>query len=189
MTFHEYMRFEYPLTPDSVVLDCGVFEGDFAEGIASRYDCHVIGLEPITEFYQKAAKGLAKFPKVQLYKGAIGGSDREDIFGIQNNSSGLFADLGKSESAHVFSIVDVLKWPMIKGHLDLLKLNVEGAEFEVLEALLFNGVASRIANIQVQFHPCVEDAQSRYFRIRGGLLNTHRLTFDNPWTWEGYERL
>ena len=43
----------------------------------------------------------------------------------------------------------------IKGKIDLLKINIEGGEYEVLENLIENDLIKNIDNIQIQFHDFV----------------------------------
>ena len=70
---------------------------------------------------------------------------------------------------------------------DLLKLNIEGGEFSVLEALLDRDLVKKIGNIQVQFHGCIPDAAARRDKIRERLAATHHLTYDAPFVWENWE--
>ena len=47
MKFKEKLRYKYPLTKDSVVLDVGGYKGTFAAEIVRRYGCHVYVFEPV----------------------------------------------------------------------------------------------------------------------------------------------
>lgn len=191
--FQDSDRYDYPcLTPDSVVIDAGGYEGNFARTIADKYHCHIVVFEPVMRFANAIRNRLASHPKVRVLPCALGGSDRMDTFHVQNDSSGVFAGSADTESVHVFSIVDALVSPWLEvlaGEVAVLKLNVEGMEFEILEAILVHGLASRFLNIQVQFHTCAPAAENRYENIATQLAKTHRLTYRAPWVWENWERL
>lgn len=41
--------------------------------------------------------------------------------------------------------------------IDLFKINIEGAEYDLLECIILNGYILKIKNIQVQFHDFFPD--------------------------------
>jgi hypothetical protein len=62
--------------------------------------------------------------------------------------------------------------------VDLMKINIEGGEYELLEHLIARGLTKRIRNIQVQFHEDVmAGAAGRMERIQSRLAETHHLTY------------
>ena len=72
------------------------------------------------------------------------------------------------------------------AHIDLMKINIEGAEYEVLQHLIDSGLIGRITNVQVQFHDCVPFARARRASIRRQLEHTHELTYDFSFVWENW---
>jgi hypothetical protein len=71
----------------------------------------------------------------------------------------------------------------------LMKLNIEGAEYDLLEHMIANGTISQVRAIQVQFHLAVPNAERRMEAIQSRLERTHRLTFQYRFVWENWERL
>lgn len=65
-------------------------------------------------------------------------------------------------------------------YVDLLKLNIEGAEYGVISRLSEAGMISSIKNIQVQFHDFFEDAPDRVKSARGAMSNTHARPTCSP---------
>jgi FkbM family methyltransferase len=181
--FTENDRYEYPLTPDSLALDCGVHQGQFAHTLHDKYGCRIVGFEPVTEFYDKSVDRLKALPKITIRHAGVGATTRQERMSIKGDMSGIFADNPTAEDVQILAIGDILApWDTV----DLIKLNIEGMEFEVLEAVLAEGWATKLRNIQVQFHSVVPEFERRHADIRGGLLKTHHLTFDAPWCWENY---
>lgn len=179
--FEESMRYEYDLTPESVVWDCGGFKGDFADGIFQRYKCFITIFEPV--FPTRIKERFNSNPKIIVKDFGIGGKNDVVAMVIKGDMTGVYAESENGISpAKVVSISDASKGRTI----DLLKLNIEGMEFETLETVLRDNIASRFKNIQVQFHQVVPNFEERYQAIREGLLKTHALTFDYPWVWENY---
>lgn len=189
--FEDSDRYDYPLTPNSVVIDAGGYEGNFAKIIAEKYDCVVHVFEPIPRFATQIRQRVSHLPKVQVYDGGIGGYSREGEFHVQGDSTGLFAGASEIVHAPILSILNVLmEWDDFANHCDLLKLNVEGAEFEILDVLTMPAnynVITKVKNIQVQFHPIVPNCEARYEELKAALLRTHNLTYCAPWCWENYQ--
>lgn len=186
MNFTEELRYEYPLTPDSLVIDCGGYEGRFAAEIARRYCCNVEVYEPIPEFFSKCYENLHKFPKVNVYDLGICGAGAASQFArfkIKGDSTGHFADDGEDQEV-TLKRADLII--MRHDKVDLLKLNIEGGEFEVLEYLTNTGLIMLIKNIQVQWHDVVENSEQRRQAIIGQLSKTHELSWDFGWTWQNW---
>jgi hypothetical protein len=68
-----------------------------------------------------------------------------------------------------------------------LKLNIEGAEYDVLDRLATAGVLPRIRSLVIQFHRVVPESDRRRDMIQAKLAQTHHLVFDYPFVWERWE--
>ena len=69
-----------------------------------------------------------------------------------------------------------------------MKLNIEGGEFPLLEAMLSSGLISLVRHLQVQFHRFVPDADRRRDAIRTALARTHAQNWCYPYVWESWSR-
>lgn len=176
--FHEDIRYDYPLNENSSVIDCGFYEGDFTKRIWEKYRCWITAYEPINRLYNLGHDKVGVNWKIALIHSAVGNSNRSERFHVKGSMTGPYAD-GETEEVQVVPL-------NIAKAVDLLKLNIEGMEFEVLEHLISEGTARLCHNIQVQFHGVVPDAQKRYQAIRDKLLETHEFTYCFPWCWENY---
>lgn len=176
-------RFNYPaLTPESVVFDCGAYHGGWSRRIYDKYKCRIFAFEPIKEFAD-IIKG--ECPKeIQVIQAGVGASNRTEMFGVQNDSTGLFAGSKSLEPVKIISLPDAIdSWDKI----GLLKLNIEGMEHECLDALIETGVIQKVQNLQVQFHPNVPLAVFSRDRIRRDLAETHECVWCEDWVWEGWK--
>lgn len=189
--FEESDRYLYNLSPDSLVIDAGAHKGDFTAEIVRRYDCQVIALEPVKRFYKIVSERFKDSPKVTVLNSGIGyGTGLARMF-VKGDMTGEFAQGQEWERVYLRGIIEFLDTYCQFGRtIKLLKLNIEGGEFDVLERLLDCQPVSRLyltKNIQVQFHSVVPDAEARYQQIHTALLKTHHLTFDaGPWVWQNY---
>ncbi len=181
----EAQKFDYPLTRNSVVIDCGAYEGNWSREIARRYGCRIVAFEPCKRFYRVAALALAAFPSVTIFNFGVAAISGKQEIGVSNDSTGLFSLAQEREIAE-FIRIDRF---MPEGEISLLKLNVEGAEFEVLEMITADPyLAKRFKNILVQFHTCVPDLEPRLAKIQAALALTHDLAWgSNPFLWQSFK--
>lgn len=180
-SFHESLRYLYPLDRHSLVIDCGGFKGEFALEMFRRYACRLIVFEPIKQFYEDLALTLHGTGATIVHSG-VGVRDEDVHFKVHGSMSGPFAD-GGIQQVHLIDFPDFLTTLPI---VDLLKLNIEGGEYDLLDAMLARGSMARIANLQVQFHRVVDDYEKRHAAIREQLLTTHHLTYDFDYCWSNY---
>lgn len=183
--FTESDKFKYPLTPESRVLDCGGFEGNWSNEIWNRYKCKIVTLEPIMEFCCDCATKLSPTGAIVLHAG-LGANTRIATMRAHGGMTGMFAE-GEAREVDIIGIEDLLHGRIGWKHVDLFKMNCEGSEFEILEHILEKGMAAMFGNILIQFHSCVPNAEARYEAIRDGLIKTHHLTFQELWCWENWE--
>jgi FkbM family methyltransferase len=182
----ESQRYEYPLTPESVVVDCGAYKGEFSRKIIGKYGCKVIAFEPCMDFYAGLKRLEETLPGFLVFRQAV--ADHEGIarLNIRNDSTGLFMHSDEAEIIGKVNLVEFLEGLNVK-RVDLLKLNVEGAEFMVLESILEKGAAKMFSHVQVQFHDCVPDADKRRAIIVARLTDTHDVMWGTKFVWESYK--
>lgn len=187
--FDEPLRYEYPLNKDSLVIDGGGFEGNWAAGMSERYGCTVIIFEPVHQFFSQLLRRFQSADNVAIDCAGLGGADCENgkqvkIY-IRNNSSGLFSPGPEAETVKLYSASIVVG--KFTRPVDVLKLNIEGCEFDVIEDLIGSGQIKRVKNIQVQWHDCAPDAVMRFDALQKKLTETHELTLDSGWVWQNWK--
>ena len=68
------------------------------------------------------------------------------------------------------------------------KLNIEGAEYEVLERIISINKLEKCDSFLIQFHRQPQNYQSRYFKIKEDLEKTHNLIWGHEMVWEKWVR-
>lgn len=185
----ETLRLDYPLTSDSVVFDVGGYLGDFAAEIQKRYGCQIYVFEPVPEFHDQCVARFKDNPKVVCLNYGLSSRDGFFDIGLADNASSFASPhaVGKMQQVEVRSVVDCIKTLGIQN-IDLLKINIEGGEFDLLPALVASGDISRVRHIQVQFHNFVDGAVSKRNRIRDDLALTHAEDWNYEFVWESWSR-
>lgn len=188
--FEERDRYNYDdISPEDVVVDAGCYEGNFTNLIHSKYGCRVLALEPVPEFFERCYKRFAATPNVRVRNDALGDSRETTYLKVKGDQSGQWADSVSRAECGTVTPLFLLDWAGDLGcaEIALLKLNIEGDEYRVLEFILREGLARQFTNLQVQFHACVPGYAERHDAIRAALARTHELVYDEPFIWTGWK--
>lgn len=186
--FHESLRYDYPdLKSASIVLDLGAYHGQFSKILTAKYPCRIHAFEPVPEFFSIADAALKDCYNVTVYNCAVGRDDLDLMISVAGDRSGAFEDNGERIFCRQLGIESILNDQCEGSMVDLMKVNIEGGEFDLLDFILDAGLQYKFRNISVQFHDLVINAHQRYNAIREQLLQSHKLTYDYPWCWQNFQ--
>ena len=180
------LRLSYPLDSDSFVLDIGGYEGSWSKAIHTKYGCNIEIYEPVKSFFNGIKDAFKGVDKVKVFNSGVSSKSGEAIIYVPEkgkDGSNLFLGNGVEETINLESILDIIP----EGGVDLLKLNIEGCEYDLLESLISSGSHLKVKNIQVQFHDFFPDSKERRDGIRESLKGTHKETYCYPFIWENWE--
>jgi len=118
---------------------------------------------------------------IHVHNEAISSSEREVVLSINGEETGIY-QVGEEKlvvfAKDIFQVVDQL------GYVDLLEINVEGAEYEILERLISSSKIIEVNILQIQFHNFSDKHDLNRARIRSSLAETHEKIFGYDWVWE-----
>ncbi len=181
------LRLDYALDENSVVWDLGGYQGDFAAQIHQRYKCDVFVFEPVSAFYAKCASRFSGDDKIHCLK--FGLSDKAGWFEISDSGDASSFVRGNandgSELAELRPVAEMFE-ELGVSRVDLLKINIEGGEYEVLPALIETSLINRVRFIQIQFHEFIPGAREKRDAIRAALGRTHVEMWNYPFVWESW---
>jgi FkbM family methyltransferase len=183
----EILRLNYALDNNSIVIDAGGYEGSWSEKIYNKYNCTLYIFEPVESFYKEIKDKFRCFSKINVLNYGVAGSNKSAEIHIDDkhkDSTSLFTKGGRVEVVSLRSIEDIIL--DIGSQVDLLKLNVEGSEYEILDHLIGSGLIKKVNNLQIQFHTISEDSSKRRDHIRDLLELTHDETYCYPFIWENW---
>jgi FkbM family methyltransferase len=181
-------RLTYNLNAQSIVMDVGGFEGQWASDIYAMYHATVYVFEPIEAFYNKIQKRFTHNPHIKAFHYGLSDKNDQPELSVEDLASSAYKRADNMESVVVRDILIVMDELGLQ-HIDLIKLNIEGEEYPLLEYLIRTGNITRFKNIQVQFHNFMENAQTRMDAIHQELAKTHRITYQYEFVWESWERI
>lgn len=181
------LRLEYPINSNSIVFDIGGYKGDFAAEIHDKYDCYVYIFEPITEFYSLAVERFKHNKKITCFNFGLSSSSGFFDISFDNNASSFThykknSELVRVQTKSIVSFIEEFKL----NKIDLMKINIEGGEFDILPALIKSNLIARINFLQVQFHSFVPESSTLRVSIRDSLLETHYEMWNYEFVWESW---
>jgi FkbM family methyltransferase len=177
------LRLQYKLNPNSVVVDVGCFKGDWLKSISNLYSCKIFAYEPTTDGFESIK--YLQSEKITIKNCGLFNEYKKIKISNNGNASSILTNNGTDE-IEVLNIIDEMK---LWGDVDLIKINIEGAEYELLEALIENNALNKFKNLQIQFHKFdfIKEPIDRRQKIRESLSKTHHITYDFDFIWENWE--
>ena len=179
-------RLGYNLDENSLVFDVGGYEGQWTSDIFAKYGFFIHIFEPVHEFADQIKHRFERNKKVCVHGFGLAAENKFLSIAISQDSSSLFKEGASCESIQLVKALDFIREHQITN-IDLMKINIEGGEYELLEHLIDSDFVKHIQNIQVQFHDFVPNAEERMFRIQTALSVTHEITFQYQFVWENWK--
>ncbi|HAT84613.1 MAG TPA: FkbM family methyltransferase [Rhizobiales bacterium] len=180
------LRLDYPLNQSSVVFDVGGYHGDFAAQIQDKFGCKVFIFEPSQAFFTRCQDRFADNTMVHIFPYGLADTTQDVLLSNDDDGSSVFLEQGEgSEKISLHDVTDVLE-ELSVNTIDLMKINIEGGEFPLLQKLIESGWISRIRHCQIQFHNFVPNARAMRQTIRTELAKTHDENWNYPFIWESW---
>ncbi len=187
-THHVYLP---ALGEEALVIDAGANIGEFAAEIRRRTGARVVALEPVPELRAR----IEPAANLTILDGALVGEDetanREVEIHLSNNPQAHSSDPEIARRFGARGAIRVRAWTLPAllaaldvARVDLLKLDIEGAELEVLETAS-GSTLGQIEQITVEFHDFLggPDTAARVRAIRKRLagFGFRALVLSAPW--------
>lgn len=159
-----------PLGPESVAYAVGVGEDtSFDEALIDRVGCVVHSIDPTPKsaaWIEKRRASGEVDDRLKFYQWALAAEDGTAEFAMPNNEDHVSGSLvnhgnvGDKTMTVTCRSVDSIAREFGHDRVDVLKLDIEGAEYDVVPSILSCGVP--IGQILLEFHArFVEDGQRR----------------------------
>ena len=176
----------------AVVLDVGAFDGVWARRVSARYGSTIHAFEPSPGALAKMAARLCDHPNVVQHDYGLGGHDQRATLTLAGPGSSIYGvDAGDAPlDTTTVTICDVARVLDELGldAIDLLKVNIEGGEYDLFDRLIETEWLPRIRLALVQFHEWHPRAYRRRRAIRRALLRSHDEVWNYPFVWELWRR-
>ena len=181
----ETLRLNYDLDDKSLVFDLGGFEGDWAAAICNKYGCTVRVFEPIDQFAGRIEQRFTGNKAVLVHRFGLADETKDVPITVDGISSSVFIEGEAKQMIKLVKATDFMCENAITN-IDLMKINIQGGEFDLLDHLIASHFIDRIKNVQVQFHDHVPNARERMRKIQQDLSKTHFLTYQYLFVFENW---
>lgn len=183
---HQY-RTNYPeLGPESIIFDLGGYQGQWASDIFSSYLSKVYVFEPHPTYFENIEKRFSNNKKIEVFNFGLGARDEKLTLSTDEESSTVFSDNKNGVSIQIKKAEQFFE-EMSISEIDLMKINIEGGEYELLDHLIKTGRVKKIKNLQIQFHHFVPDAEQLMKSLHEQLAQTHETTYLYKFLWENWK--
>lgn len=186
----EHLRYEYDLNENSIIVDIGAFKCEWSIKISEKYNNpSILAFEASKTFFDEAYNNIANFNNIKLVNKAISNQfKKENIkIGVADGvSTSFFIESENEEEVDCIPASEIFSTFGL-NNVDLMKINIEGSEYDVLEYLIDNNLITKVKNIQVQFHRLGDNYMDRFLKIKENLRKTHKLTYECLFIWENWE--
>jgi FkbM family methyltransferase len=178
------IKYKHDLSPDSLVLDIGGYLGDFSREIFERYKANIHIYEPVEDFYKTILNDdFFSRNSIQVNNFGIGGKSENVMFSISENASGYNVQTD-TEKQQLVKIKDVSEEFNKFNKIALVKLNVEGSEYEILERLIETNQLAQAESYLIQFHNFYPDSASRRDAIASHMKEKFYRVWNFDFVWE-----
>jgi FkbM family methyltransferase len=181
------LRVNYNLDENSIVFDLGGYHGEWADKIFTKYGCTVYIFEPINSLYEGIVKKFSNNEKIKVFNFGISDINEKRFISLENDGSSFYKSSGNEIECEVKSITEFLKEEEI-NKIHLMKINVEGDEFKIIEKILNDKIVNIFDNLQVQFHEFYPNSRELRLQLHDELSQTHHLTYNYEFVWENWEK-
>lgn len=179
------LRLDYPLNSDNIVVDVGAYLGDFTRAIYEKFGCRVLLFEPVAEFYQHCVERFRAIPRIEVYGYGLGTNDALLPIEVKGDGSSFVQPHTPQRQACIKRADRVFE-ELRLDQIDLMKINIEGGEYDLLELLISSGWIRRIRFLQIQFHDFFPEAAERRQAIRAKLAASHEEMWNYEFVWESW---
>jgi len=182
----ETLRLEYELNESSIVFDVGGYKGDFTDKIFNKFQSHIYIFEPHPEFYNSLKIKYKNNPKIKVFN--YGLSDKSSRISLNDldDGSSFYKKSDKTYLCEMKEFNSVFEDFKIEK-INLMKINIEGGEFPLMDNIIQNNLLNQVENYQIQFHNFVEEASRKRLNIIKSLKNTHNLKWCYEFVWESWK--
>lgn len=168
-----------------LVLDVGAYHGEWSLKVNEKFGSKIHAYEPHPGAFEVLCKKLGDSNEITPFKKGLGSSSGFVELSDDENSSSLYRNKRGEKSISV-ELIDVAKVVASApgGEIGLMKLNVEGAEYEILHRLISQSLIEKIRLIQIQWHHIDSESPNLKERLTEKLSESHAIEWSYEWTWE-----
>ncbi len=176
------------LNSQSVVIDGGGYEGEFIDNVLINFGSEVESYEPLEREFKNLNKKYINNDKVKIYNYAIFSKSADLYLNQEGISSYIVKDKHGKDTIKI-NAIDIVEIINKKKKIDLLKLNVEGAEYDILNRIIESNNLSNIKSFLIQYHKSIKNSVELRTEIRSEFKKNNFIeVFNYDFVWEYWKK-
>lgn len=176
-TWPDVMRFELVKKP--TIFDVGGYKGEWTKLVLDKYENPTVYVfEPIKSFYNLIVEKYKDNSNVKVFNFGLSDKNRKEKISSNDDASSVFIG-NAGEEIELKDIVEFLLEQKI-FHVDLIKINIEGEEYRLLEHLSSHPELNIFQNFLIQFHTFIDNHVER----RGAIIKEFSKYYDRIFNYE-----
>jgi len=181
----ERLKYKFKLKSNGLVLDFGGYVGEFTSKLSRlNPEMSFLVFEPVPNFYDECLRRFSKNQKISVLPYGVTSNGRNIDLAIDGPRT-RNSQLGVNLIFPSKSITEILE---NLDQVELLKMNIEGLEYECLFSILENGSIRKINYLLVQFHNFHIDDEKNYVEIIELISEDFIKIFSYKWKWELWQK-
>lgn len=189
---HPDMLVDYPVQNTSIVIDLGGYEGQWADELLHQGEPKELHIyEPLPGLVKRLRKKYEDQKQIFIHQfGASDTNHKTDFFLAAMGSSAFQEGKGATQASKKIQVQmrDIAEIIQEKKQIAILKINIEGGEYPVLERLIETGLINQIDCVYVQFHEWITKSYSRRRKIHRALRQSHQCEWNYYFVWEKWTK-
>lgn len=179
----EKLKYRMRFKQDGLVLDIGSYLGEYSENIRKMNPGLTFWLyEPIPDYFKFCVNRFKGMDNVVIYEKAVSADGRNfqmQIDGLRSRQDSI----NLMDGTHVSSISIQSIFNSVT-EIELMKMNIEGMEYECLEQLIQTDSLIKTKRLLIQFHNFEDGAHHKREKIRKQIAKDFNNIYTFDWLWE-----
>uniref|UniRef100_A0A6C0I068 Methyltransferase FkbM domain-containing protein n=1 Tax=viral metagenome TaxID=1070528 RepID=A0A6C0I068_9ZZZZ len=177
----------HDLNENSIVFDIGGYTGKWTSQINDKFRSKIFIIEPILEFYRELENKFNHIENIKYKQVGIGVKNETcKINSINGDATQIIHSDDGDITIQLETLETIMTFFDVKN-IDFLQINIEGAEYDILENWIETKIIEKINTIQIQFHQLsyIPNVVERRDKIRENLQKLgYKEKFNYQWVWE-----
>jgi FkbM family methyltransferase len=178
------LRYNAELSSGDIVFDLGGYEGEFTSRMMKDgVQFHIFEISPV--MIDLLNTTFKSSPMVSVHPFGLGHKNIQGRSVGSGSGAGFMPD--ESDNILIRDFVEFVDELAI-DRIDLLKVNIEGPAYDLIEHLDRAGILQNIHELQIQAHDFEDDCFDRLLSMHRILSKTHRLVSSHTFVWDFWVR-
>lgn len=186
--YNDFLYSNLGIDEKSKVIVLGGYRGDSADYLVKKYNSFVDIYEPMQVYFNELKQRFNNNVKVRCFNSPLTADGRKIVLSENLDGTNIFGIIEDSQATGIQSRRASSVINEFETQVDLIEINIEGAEYEVLEDILQNS-EQLPRTILLQTHTLNNESLILKAKLRTELEKNYFCLYRFDDVWERWERM